>query len=128
MTCSASCMPFSLVGALQLISVMQQTISALVDSAVTVTITSVTSGSVVVATDVLFLEGYGNDADTYVSALTSGTIASLFGSAFGAVTVDTSSVSITSVATAGEVECFGRTSSLSFVIHSAVSFALTSTT
>lgn len=121
-------MPFSLVCALQLISVMQQTISALVDSAVTVTITSVTSGSVVVATDVLFLEGSGNDADAYVSALTSGTIASLFGSAFGAVTVDTSSVSITSVATAGEVECFGRTSSLSFVIHSAVSFALTSTT
>ena len=90
--------------ALQLISVLQQSISALVGSEVTVTITSVRSGSVMVATSVLFLSGNSNDATTYVSTLTNSSIASLYGSKFGAVAVDTSSVRITSASSGGDAQ------------------------
>ncbi|KAL3157147.1 hypothetical protein ABBQ38_001388 [Trebouxia sp. C0009 RCD-2024] len=87
----------------QLISVLVQSISALVGSEVTVTITSVRSGSVVVATSVLFLSGNSNDATTYVSTLTSSSFVSLYGSNFGAVAVDTGSVTITSASSGGSI-------------------------
>lgn len=101
--CMASC-NISFFCALQLISVLVQSISALVGSEVTVTITSVRSGSVVVATSVLFLSGNSNDATTYVSTLTSSSFVSLYGSNFGAVAVDTGSVTITSASSGGDAQ------------------------
>ena len=84
-------------------------IEKLSGSPVTVTVDSVTSGSVTVATTVAFLSGDSSSASTYTSALKSGDAASIFGTSFGSVAVDTSSIKASTVANPSELEliyCF----------------------
>ncbi len=73
-------------------------IEKLSGSPVTVTVDSVISGSVMVATTVAFLRGDSSSASTYTSALKSGDAASVFGTSFGSVAVDTSSIKASTVA------------------------------
>ncbi len=84
-------------------------IEKLSGSPVTVTVDSVTSGSVRVATTVAFLSGDSSSASTYTSALKSGNAASVFGTSFGSVAVDTSSIKASTVTNPSESElthCF----------------------
>jgi len=77
-------------------------------SPVTVTVDSVTSGSVTVATTVAFLSEDSASASTYTSALKIGNAAIIFGTSFGSIAVDTSSSKAT-VANPSESElthCF----------------------
>jgi len=88
---------------LQLVTTLEQSISAATGGAVKVVITSCASGSVVVTTDVLFLDGDISDARTYFSLVTGDTSSGLYGASFGPVIVE--SVSLSSVATVGKHVC-----------------------
>ena len=80
-------------------------IEKLSGSPVTVTVDSVTSGSVTVATTVAFLSGDSLSASTYTSALKSGNAASVFGTSFGSVAVDTSSIKASTVTDPSVTHC-----------------------
>ena len=87
---------------LQFVATLTANIEKLSGSPVTVTVDSITSGSVTVATTVAFLSGDSSSASTYTSALTSGSAASIFGTSFGSVAVDTSSIKASTVANPSE--------------------------
>ena len=82
---------------LQFITTLTNNIEALSGSAVQVTITGIFPGSVKVSSTVVFLNGDSSSASTYQTALTSGNTASLFGTSFGSVAVDASSVKAVTV-------------------------------
>lgn len=65
------------------------------------TIDRFTSGSVVVDTTVTFLSGVASNAQAYQNAMTSGNTSSIFGTAFGTVSVDAASVQATTVENPG---------------------------
>ena len=77
---------------LQFITTLTNNIQSLSGSPVQVTIDSVSAGSIKVASTVVFLSGDTSSASTYSAALTSGDTASVFGTSFGGVAVDTQSV------------------------------------
>ena len=84
--------PFSTLAGLQFITTLTANIKALSGSPVTVTIDSITAGSVKVASTTLFLSGDSSSAASYTTALTSGDTASVFGTSFGTIAVDKSSI------------------------------------
>ncbi|DBB06386.1 TPA: hypothetical protein ACH3X1_011949 [Trebouxia sp. C0004] len=88
-----------MVSVLQLVATLEQSISAATGGAVKVVITSYISGSVLVTTNVLFLDGDVSDAITYAVLASSDTTSGLYGATFGPVIVP--SVSISSVASVG---------------------------
>lgn len=65
------------------------------------TIDRFTSGSVIVDSTVTFLSGAASSAQAYQKAMTSGDTSSIFGAAFGTVSVDTASVQAITVANSG---------------------------
>ncbi len=77
---------------LQFVATLTANIEKLSGSPVTVTVDSVTAGSVKIATTVAFLSGDSSSASTYTSVLKSGDVSSVFGTSFGGVAVDASSV------------------------------------
>lgn len=82
-------------GVLQFITTLETNIEKLSGSPVQVSIDSISAGSVKVASTVVFL----NSAAAYQTAMTSGTASSsIFGTSFGAVAVDASSVKPSTVA------------------------------
>lgn len=77
---------------------MEKNVKALSGSPVKVTIDSISAGSVNVATTTVFLKGNADSAAAYQTAVTGGTAASMiFGTAFGSIAVDASSVKVESV-------------------------------
>ena len=64
---------------LQLVTTLEQSISAATGGAIKVVITSYTSGSVVVTTDILFLDGDVSDAMMYASLASGNTASVLYG-------------------------------------------------
>ena len=89
----------------QFIATVVKNVEALSGSAVQVTIDSVTAGSVKVASTVVFLSGDSASASSYQAAITSGDPTSVFGSSFGAVAVDTSSIKASTVSNPGDAHC-----------------------
>ncbi len=86
-------------GVLQFITTLETNIEKLSGSPVQVSIDSISAGSVKVASTVVFLNGNSNSAAAYQTAMTSGTASSsIFGTSFGAVAVDASSVKPSTVA------------------------------
>ena len=81
-----------LVCVLQFVAAITQNVESMTGSPVSVKITRVVAGSVVASTQVSFLDGNSTSASTYQSVMTSGDTSSIFGSSFGAVTVDASFV------------------------------------
>lgn len=71
---------------------MLANVEALTGSPVDVTITNYTSGSVVATTMVDFLDNSQTSAATYSTVMQSGDPALVFGTSYGSVTVDPSSV------------------------------------
>ena len=69
-----------------------------------VTIDGFTAGSVVVDSTVTFLSGVASSAQAYQTAMTSGDTSSIFGTAFGIVSVDAASVQATTVANPGMLD------------------------
>ncbi len=92
-----------MVSVMQLVTTLEQSISAATGGAVKVVITSYTSGSVIVTTKVLFLDGDVSDAMTYASLASGDTTSGLYGASFGPVIVE--SVSVSSVASVGKHVC-----------------------
>ena len=83
---------------LQFVSTIEANVQSLSGSPVQVTIDSITAGSVSVATTTIFLNGDSNSALAYQTTMTSGNAASrIFGTGFGSVAVDASSVNTKSV-------------------------------
>lgn len=82
---------------LQFVATVTQNVEALTGSPVLVWLTNVISGSVVASTNVVFLDGNTTSAMTYQKVMGSVNTGSIFGSSFGPVTVDPSSVPITTV-------------------------------
>lgn len=76
---------------------MTNNIEALSGSPVQVTIDSISAGSVKVASTVVFLNGDASSASTYQTALTNGDTSSVFGTSFGGISVDTSSIKTVTV-------------------------------
>ncbi|DBA82155.1 TPA: hypothetical protein ACH3X1_007142 [Trebouxia sp. C0004] len=76
----------------QFVATLTANIEKLSGSPVTVTVDSVTAGSVKIATTVAFLSGDSSSASTYTSVLKSGDVSSVFGTSFGGIAVDASSV------------------------------------
>ena len=76
---------------------MTNNIEALSGSPVQVTIDSISAGSVKVASTVVFLNGDASSASTYQTALVSGDTSKVFGSSFGDISVDTSSIKTVTV-------------------------------
>ena len=77
---------------------VEKNIETLSGSPVQVTIDSVSAGSVNVVTTTVFLNGNADSAAAYQTAMTGGSASSvIFGTAFGSVAVDTSSVKAESV-------------------------------
>lgn len=87
---------------LQFVATLTVNIKKLSGSPVLVTVESVTPGSVKVATTVVFLSGDSSSASTYTAALTSGETSSVFGTSFGGVGVDASSVKTATVTNPSE--------------------------
>ncbi len=85
---------------LQLVTTLEQSITAATGGAVKVVITSFISGSVVVTTDILFLDGDVSDAMTYMSLASGNNTSVLYGASFGPVIVE--SISTSSVASVGK--------------------------
>ena len=85
--------------ALQFTTTLETNIEKLSGSPVQVNIDSISAGSVKVASTVIFLNGNSDSASAYQTAMTSGTAsASIFGTSFGSVAVDASSVKPSTVA------------------------------
>lgn len=82
---------------LQFVTTLTNNIEALSGSPVQVTITGISPGSVKIASTVAFLNGDASSASTYQTALTQGDTASLFGTSFGSVAVDASSIKAVTV-------------------------------
>ena len=82
---------------LQFVTTLTNNIEALSGSPVQVTINSISPGSIKVASTVAFLNGDAGSASTYQTALTSGDPAKVFGTSFGDVAVDTSSIKAVTV-------------------------------
>ena len=93
---STACVP------VQFIATVVKNVEALSGSAVQVTIDSVTAGSVKVASTVVFLSGDSASASSYQAAITSGNATSVFGTSFGAVAVDQSSIKASTVSNPGK--------------------------
>ena len=89
---------------LQFVATLTTNIEKLSGSPVQVTVDSVTAGSVTVATTVVFLSGDSSSASAYQSALTSGDTSSVFGTSFGDIAVDASSVKTATVTNPSESE------------------------
>ncbi|KAL3145181.1 hypothetical protein ABBQ32_000934 [Trebouxia sp. C0010 RCD-2024] len=85
----------------QFIATVVKNVEALSGSAVQVTIDSVTAGSVKVASTVVFLSGDSASASSYQAAITSGIATRVFGTSFGAVAVDQSSIKASTVSNPG---------------------------
>lgn len=84
---------------LQFVTTLETNIEKLSGSPVQVSIDSISAGSVKVASTVVFLNGNSSSAAAYQTAMTSGTASSsIFGTSFGAVAVDASSVKPSTVA------------------------------
>ena len=78
---------------LQFMATITQNVQTATGSPVLVWITRLTAGSVDIGTQVVFLDGNSTSAAAYQAVLVSGNTGAVFGSNFGAVTVDPSSVS-----------------------------------
>lgn len=77
---------------------MEKNVESLSGSPVKVTIDSISAGSVNVATTTVFLNGNADSVAAYQMAVTGGSATSIiFGTAFGSVAVDASSVKVQSV-------------------------------
>lgn len=90
---------------LQFITTLTNNIEALSGSPVQVTINSISAGSVKIASTVVFLNGDASSASTYKTALTSGDVTSVFGTSFGGVAVDSSSVRTATVSNPSRFTC-----------------------
>ena len=92
---------------LQFVAALNSTIQALTNSSLDVTIANITAGanvsSVVVVTNVAFLDGQNSSVQLYASVLTGNNSAIIFGTAFPSVTVDVASVEVIYVSPAGEL-------------------------
>ena len=83
---------------LQFIATVEGNVESLSGSPVKVIIDSISAGSVDVATTTIFLNGDSTSASAYQTAMTSGTATStIFGTGFGSVAVDASTVKAESV-------------------------------
>ncbi len=87
---------------MQFVTTLTANIEKLSGSPVTVTVDNVASGSVTDATTVAFLSGDSSSASIYTSALKGGDAASVFGTSFGSVAVDTSSIKASTVVNPSE--------------------------
>ncbi len=92
-----------MVSVLQLVTTLEQSITAATGGAIKVVITSYVSGSVVVTTDILFLDGDVSDAITYASLASGNNTSVLYGASFGPVIVE--SITVSSVASVGKHAC-----------------------
>ena len=92
---------------LQFVAALSSNIQALTNSSLVVTITNITAGasisSVVVVTNVAFLNAQNSSVQLYASVLTGNNSAVVFGTAFPSVTVDVASVGVTYMSLAGEL-------------------------
>ena len=66
---------------------------------------SVTPGSVVVVSKVLFLDGSKSSASAYQSALVNGDVAAVYGDSFSTVVVDISSVQAVEASNPSKLSC-----------------------
>ena len=103
---------FSTLVGLQFVTTLTANIEALSGSPVTVTIDSITAGSVKVASTTLFLSGDSSSAASYTTALTSGDTASVFGTSFGTIAVDTSSITTSTASNPSKLLCISTTKRL----------------
>ena len=102
---------------LQFITTLTDNIEALSGSPVQVTIDSISPGSVKIASTVVFLNGDATSASTYQTALTSGDTASVFGTSFGGISVDTSSIKAVTVSNPSKLGCLHGSAAVAFVTH-----------
>lgn len=86
----------------QFVATVTQNIGALTGSPVLVWITQLRAGSVSLTTRVVFMDASAAAAGAYQAALVSASTGSIFGSSFGTVAVDPTSVTITTVSNPSE--------------------------